>query len=190
MATVNIEALRKVVNAKSLQNLAYGAALSKMSKIKRETLKDFNEHPVTVEIEGGENAKSTALPDGNLFSFIGFTQGDTPIEPVRQALEDNISVKNKAVIKQNQNLYRFEFEASVPNLKDLESAAPMPDRWSSDSWISSIEKGISGLQNYIFGIYRTSFSTTGLQVKGKIRSENYRPRKYISAILKTLESKL
>jgi hypothetical protein len=184
MATVDITSLRKTINPKALQNLAYGAALSKLNRIRSETLNDFDNHPVTVELKAGEGADSTSLPDGNLFSFIGFTQGETPTQDVREVLETQISIQNKPAITQNQNIYTFSFPAAFPSKQDIESVSPMPSRWSSGSWVTRIEKGISGLQHYIYGVFQSSFSTTGLQVKGKVRKDVYKPRKYISEILK------
>lgn len=189
MAKVDIQALRRVAKPKGLQNLAYGAALSKINKIRNETLKDFNDHAVTQELEGEENAEGTQLPDGNLYSFIGFTKGEKPIEPLREELK-KISVTNSATVSNNGDLYTFSFKASIPDIKDIEAVTPMPKRWASGSWALRIERGISGLQHYIFGVFSRSFSGTGLQVKGKIRDGTYKPRKYISEILRNLRAKL
>ena len=59
------------------------------NKIKREMISEFLNHPITVEIKTGpyaENISGTLNGYGNLFSFIGFSDGDDPINPIEGLL--------------------------------------------------------------------------------------------------------
>ena len=61
-------------------------------KIKREMILEFMNHPVTREILGGPNASNesgTLDGYGNLFSFIGFNEGEDPIEIILDLLNDS-----------------------------------------------------------------------------------------------------
>jgi len=57
--------------------------------IKQRMIDEFESHPVTIEIDAGENASNssgTLGGYGNLFSFIGFQDGDDPLKEVRVKL--------------------------------------------------------------------------------------------------------
>jgi hypothetical protein len=192
MAKVDIQLLKKSlkINEAQLSNLAYGAALSKFKAVKEETLEEFDDHPVTKELKGGPAAEnlSQSLPDGNLFSFIGFPAETDPTEPVRRALEEKLSLTKKFTVAKKGNLYSYFFVVQEPTFKDLEQVSPMPE-WTTGSWLRKLEDGISGLQHYIFGVFRRSRSGTGLQVKGRVKSGRFRGIKYISEILQNFRRK-
>ena len=60
-------------------------------------IEHFNAHPVTQEIEGGPDANNisgTLIGYGNLFSFIGFSENESPIHPVRNILRTMTRIKN------------------------------------------------------------------------------------------------
>ena len=57
---------------------------------------EFNAHPVTKEIEGGEgsaNISGTLGGYGNLFTYIGFNDSDHPIEILRALLKNSLQVR-------------------------------------------------------------------------------------------------
>ena len=61
----------------------------KFEKIKTQMLAEFDSHPVTIEIDGGITAQNTSKTLNNitnLYSFIGFEQGDKPTDTVRNIL--------------------------------------------------------------------------------------------------------
>ena len=41
---------KNIANSKTMKNLAYGAAVKKVNKLKKELLEELNSHPVTKEI--------------------------------------------------------------------------------------------------------------------------------------------
>jgi hypothetical protein len=51
------------------------------------------------------------------------------------------------------------------------------------SWAEGIERGISGLGNYINKSSSSSRSSQGVQVKNRIRGGQFRNTKYLSSII-------
>lgn len=170
--------------------------------IKSKMISDFNNHPVTREIDAGpdsSNISETLNGYGNLFSFIGFAEGQDPLIEVRrelnQVLIKNISYKNGKwdFIIQNE-----------PTREKLFLLTPIP--WSPGrSWMDGIETGLSGLGLYLYAPEKDfgeeSNSGTAIQLKAKKKSKKafgdsstggavkqqrsrYKRTSYISAILK------
>ena len=62
----------------------------KFDEVKNKMIKEFLNHPVSVEISGGSAAGNVSGTLGgitNLFAFIGFDQGEQPIAPILTLLE-------------------------------------------------------------------------------------------------------
>lgn len=202
MATINKTILnrevRKLVFAKDIQDLAYQRAEREFQKIKKQTLNEFDEHPVTVELNAGVDGKNITdtLPgtrgDANLFSFIGFDQGAKPTEEVRQILEDEIVLDKKPQSRTIATGVQFNFDVKVPTLKSIEQKTPLP--WESGrSWVRGIERGISGLGYYLSGRFRSpepSRSGGGIQSDNKVRPGAFSTVKYLSQILNNIKEKL
>jgi hypothetical protein len=69
----------------------------KFEKEKQFLLESFESHPVTRELLGGPeagNLSETLMGYGNLFGFIGFGEGSSPITPVRQMLKLATRIKS------------------------------------------------------------------------------------------------
>jgi hypothetical protein len=159
---------------------------------KQELLESFDEHPVTQELEQGpegENISHTLNGKGNLFSFIGFYDGDEPTETVREALEKfTILLKTPETIETGNKII-FRFGVRFPSMTELEALTPMP--WESGrSWLRGIERGISGFGHYIYWIIsERSRSGTALQTATTLRDGKYTPTSYLSRILKEFKTK-
>ena len=89
--------------------------------LKQEMLAEFNNHPVTQELERGVDADPSAfVSKGSLFGFIGFNKNDEPVRTVRNMLESSyiafIRVKNAIV----------DFKIYYPSKEELFDATPLP----------------------------------------------------------------
>ena len=171
------------------KEIAYQRAREVFRKKKSDLLKEFNNHPVTREIDAGPdagNSSGTLGGYGNLYSFIGFPGGD-PIGAVRDALTNSIHLYKTPVIKiWGGGRVAFTFRGTMPDRKDLERAAPMP--WEPGSWLFKIETGISGLGSYLYGrMYTGSRSGSGIQSKRQARSATFTPLPYISYMLENFK---
>ena len=145
--------------------------------LKQEMLAEFNNHPVTQELERGVDADPSAfVSKGSLFGFIGFNKNDEPVRTVRNMLESSyiafIRVKNAIV----------DFKIYYPSKEELFDATPLPYA-TGRSWLKGIETGLSGLGRYLNVESDASRSGGGIQSQSKIRSVRFKNTKYISEIL-------
>ena len=164
-----------------------------VEKNKQQMLSEFDNHPVTKEIDNGpeaSNISNTLGGEGNLFSYIGFDEGSNPTEIIRDVLDSSVRVENKPNITSVGKDLRISFPISGPTMNEIESATPMPFE-GGRSWVKGIEKGISGFSHYIFKKYlKGSRSGTGLQTESEIRTGTFKPTSYLSLILKRFYSKV
>jgi hypothetical protein len=179
-------------NRKLLSTVTANAE-NRLRRAKRELIKEFDSHPVTLEIEGGPDAfNSTGLLGGygNLFSFIGFHEEEDPIELVRQLL--SVSELMKPTVIQKRGSVEYKFRVVGMTKSKLFAATRLG--WLGKSWLQGIESGLSGLGQYMHDdpdyIHGNSRSGTGIQSRVKIRGGGYTPTRYISALIRNFEKKL
>lgn len=172
-----------LLNSTRVQKVIREAAEKKLADKKRELIKEFLDHPVSKEIAGGvsaTNLSGTLSGYGNLFSFIGFDKNESPIENWVNFLNKKIRIiGNKKQKNLSSNNFIIEFQVSQVSGADYVANAKMP--WESgQSWITSIEKGISGFSSFISK--KLGRSGGGVQTDNKIRPTEYRRVKYWSTI--------
>lgn len=176
----------KKFDLSSIEDKAKNIAEEEIFKIKKELIDNFNNHPVTKELEGGaeaQNESSTLNGIGNLTTYIGFSPSSNPTEPVRQILNTVEVRKEKFKKNFNNNEIIFEFDVSAPTIEEIEEVGSLPFE-PGQSWIKGIENGISGFGAYIYGkIFKNSRSGKALQSKNSFRQGSFRPVKYISEIM-------
>lgn len=154
--------------------------ITAFNKIKKEMLAEFLAHPITVEIRGGpdaENSSGTLNGYGNLFSFIGFDQGDNPIDEIEGIL-------NLSKIEYGRDTETgFTMKIYLPSKQDIFGSTPMP--WAAGrSWAEGIERGIAGFGRYLnIDTAVNSRSGAGIESESVIRKGKYTPVPYISSLL-------
>lgn len=187
--------LNRALTKKSYQDLAARNAAVRFDQAKRDLIDDFQNHPVTLEIEAGPTAQGGLLERGSLFSFIGFNQSETPTAELRNYLETNIKLNSTPKFTQTKNGLIYSFNVKTPSIEDIYNNKRFSVDWSNKGWIYLIEKGINNFSYYIFYILGfasgASRSGTGLQ---NTRSKKKRGGKalgipYISEILNRFISK-
>jgi len=182
----------KTFDLSSIKDQAFQQAQNEMSKIKQELLEDYNDHPVTKELEAGadsENISQTLNGIGNLTTYIGFQEGSNPTEPVRNKLK-TVSLNPKGKVSDNDSNLSFEFEVIAPSIEEIESVGSLPFE-QGNSWIRGIENGISGFGAYIYGrMFKNSRSGRGLQGRRTFRQGNFRPISYMNEIMNKFYSKI
>jgi len=192
-ARIDIKQLlkKKLGNSRSFGNLAYGAALKKTQKLKKELMQDFDRHPVTNELQKGESGTSSLLGGrGNLFGFLGFNKGQNPIEILRSQLENSIKITNpKGTVKKlTETSFIWQFDISVPS--DSEVYAVTPLQWSTRSWVKGVEKGITNYANTLFKPSKNSRSGIAIQSQRKIGFIKFKPTPYVTDMLSKLRKEL
>lgn len=189
---INSRALKKIENSE-VAPIVNKQAMDRVIRLAREAhlemLNTFESHPVTKEIKSGPdgyNQSGTLGGYGNLYSFIGFEEGMDPIAPIRKILKKTLRVR---AIPANHKSMVMNFLVELPSKEELFAASPMP--WASGrSWIDGIEKGISGLGQYLNTTSFSSRSGEGVQTENKIRGGGFRNTKYLSDILNNLKNSL
>lgn len=187
--TVNKEALvRELKKSLSSKNSAKnfernikssdGQLLSQnIEKVKKNMIQAFLKLPITQEIMGGPDASNisgTLGGYGNLFSFIGFSEGDDPIAPIISLLEQT-SYRFTNMSKQGS----LQVIVTMPSAKDIFSVTPLP--WAPGiSWAQRIEVGLSGLGQYLQKSSPASRSGGGIQTDNQVRAGGFRNSSYIS----------
>ncbi len=138
---------------------------------------DFESHPITKELEGGEdasNSSGTLGGYGNLFSFLGFSAGVNPTSPVKSLIQSiridrNVQTSTKG----------FKIKVNIPSKEEFGDVTQMP--WEGGrSWLLDMERGVSGLGAYLYGRFNSSRSGRGIQSKYRYSDRVFRPVKYFS----------
>lgn len=163
--------LAKVLKSPKGQRIAFLKLKQQVETAKTQLLQEFDTNPVTVELlQGPEQPYSEVLPNGygNLFSFLGFSVGRKPTEPVRELLEKIYLIQKPAVDRKS-----FTFKIRLPSKEDLNDVSPM--EWESGrSWIDAVTYGLGTFSHYMFsltqGRFQNSKSNTAIQVGPDLRA--------------------
>ena len=158
--------LGKGRNSRVTNSLVEESVEESVEKSRKEMLMDFEQHPVTKEIDAGPNSSNlsgTLNGYGNLFSFIGFQKGSSPTSVVKNTLSKPIKLKvKKALFRRG----KFVVETDFPNKEEIENSAQIP--WATGlSWMKGIEKGISGLGQFLYKSKGSSVSRSGKGIQTK-----------------------
>lgn len=164
--------------------------------------RDFEEHPVTREIDGGIGSAniSNTLGGGsapkNLFSFIGFDGGSDPLTPIRKRLySDKKSSSGITMVKIGQDtrgtLMRYQFKVSAP-FEQIYKETPIP--WATGlSWAEKIETEIPGFTKFLpaYGL-KNSRSGGGVQLENDVRGGSFTPPEggYLRGIFEKFVSRI
>ena len=170
---------KEIFNNRAVKKMVRNIVQKEVEKEKALFQQDFESHPVTQELDGGENASNisnTIGGYGNLFSFLGFNQGANPTAPVkfliqRITLDRNIQATGNG----------FKVRVNVPSKDDFGAVSRLPFE-GGRSWLLDIERGISGLGAYLYGRFASSRSGTGIQSKYNYANKRFRNVKYFSGM--------
>jgi hypothetical protein len=192
--------VKKIARSRSVEAKVSNLVYKNFERERRKVIDQFENHPVTRELELGPNAPNisgTTHGVGNLYSFIGFPQGTSPIDDVRKLVSGiRISRKpSKTIISRNK--MEKVYKVYSPGMEDFQAATPMP--WESGlSWVRGVERGISGFGHFMAtntpGAEGFNFSGSrsggGVEVKRTLTTMGFKPVKYLSLILGNFRRRL
>lgn len=193
MAQINFESIQIKVAQDSSGKLK-AAAQNRAQQVFEDAVQgmqiEFDNHPVTQEIEAGigasnisETLRGSVGPE-NLTSFIGFEDGDQPIEKLRPLLDSSTRGGPKMTYagKEGKTSTTYNFKVTAPNQDLVAKATPMP--WARGlSWAEGIEIGIPGFSHFLPSYKRNnSRSGGGIQVKPELRSAEFNKVPYLTEI--------
>ena len=182
MARINMKGLQKEIA--SQYSLKFKKQIEKkiimdVERTKRDMIREFNEHSVTRDIEAGPGASNVA-GGGSLFGLIGFNAGDNPIDRLRAFLLSSVSVRITRVSRFDVS---FSLFVSIPSKQEMDIICPLP--WAAGrSWIEEVERGVSGLGQFLTTSSPASRSGSAIQVKGTIRQSSLGAKPYMTPIVK------
>ena len=192
--TLNKKQLQKdvfVKGEKVVIGLIHPLVEKRIMEEQAQMVEEFENHPVSQEIwAGNEAANISGLLGGygNLFSFIGFNEGDDPISPIAFIFREKIPF----VIKRMNDYGKYLVTIQAPSKEEIFAKAKV--EWMGGrSWIDGIENGIAGLNRYLYDEdygFANSLSGTGIQAKGDIRGVSYKETEYVSKILSDFKKRL
>lgn len=153
---------------------------------------DFEESKITQEIDGGiaaDNASETLGGQGaprNLFSFIGFKEGDNPTQVIREMLSPTdpagpkLAKGEKVAATGGNQICQFHYGIRAPAKTRIYKATPMP--WAPGlSWAEKLEGEFPGFAHFL-DRYMTSKnkdgewvsrSGGGVQIEGELPGRTY-----------------
>jgi hypothetical protein len=170
-------------NSKFFKELAYEKANEILEESKSQLIDEFENHPVTQELEAGPEAQNTSGllgGYGNLFSFIGFNQGENPVNAVKNALSKIRALRGGIrTSRSSKGVAEAQVRINVKEIANISEKTPMP--WEAGrSWLFAIERGISGFGQYLYGKFNSSRSGSGVQASRSIRSGAFVRTSYFS----------
>ena len=184
----------KSMGQKPLREKAFKIMQERVEQAQKETISEFNKHPVTAEIEAGpraENLSGTLGGYGNLYTYIGFNQGSSPVTSLRDFLVARPKVFKSSRFVKSQSSAEFRFRVQIPTIQEMEALSPSP--FEGRSWIKGVERGISGLGYYLHsksGQLSGSRSGFGLQTDNTLRAMTFKPMQYMTSILTKFRKKV
>jgi len=184
-----------IAQSPEIQRSIDGIFNQRFNLLKEELIVDFEEDPISEEITAGPFAQTSILPNnyGNLFSFIGFQQGENPIKDIVKILREQIKYQRLSYQTTRSGI-KYKYSVSLP-YETLFINTPFPNEWAPGrSWLFAIEQGIKGFQYYIFPRYSSkSRSGAAFQIKNPVKKragQKYLNRKYMSEYLNQFAHKL
>jgi len=174
---------------KTVQKRAREISTREVEKSSRELMRQFLTHEITREIAAGPDLGMSSVLGGrgNLFSFLGFEEGENPIAELSAYLSRSIKI---SAINRVGGTYTLRIKVELPSMDEIEGFTELP--WTTKSWVRAVEEGVSGLGQYLFSAhgFEASRSSTGMQAEKTISARSMSPQQYLSTIIESISKKL
>lgn len=153
--------------------------------LKKEVIEKILASDVSQELINHTNPSRILGTSGTLFGFLGLVEGQSVVPEIIQIVENTMSYSiSRRLIRGG-----IKISIKIPSLEDFRT----PDLelpWEGGySVVDAVEKGLSGLQNYIFKNSPGSRSQEGVQAQNKIRNVKFTKHPWISPILKEVKNR-
>jgi len=151
--------------------------------LKREVLDAVLNSDVSQELINHTNPSPILGTSGTLFGFLGLVEGQSVVPEILSVIENTMSYTvSRRLVRGG-----IKISIKIPSLEDFRT----PDLelpWEGGySVVDAVEKGLSGLQNYIFKNSPGSRSMEGIQTKTKVRNVKFDKHPWITPILKQVK---
>lgn len=188
MSGYNLRILQRQIIAQAkrpIEARARDIVSNKVEVIKRQTLNEFDNNPITKELEN----------KGQIFGFLGFYEEEEPTEELRNFIENNIELSGeiKTFVRGGKIIVRQTVKTpSLGAAYESVSSDGVSD-WTSKSWLQLIEDGIPHFAQFIFGNFSNldaSRSKRGIQNEHVNRGGAYGAKRYVSDLFKNLRDRI
>ena len=188
--SIFLKQVSKLADSPRVRKMMDTQARKEFEVRKKKLLEEFIGHKVTQEILSGPasaNYSGTLSGRGNLFSFIGFSESADPINLLYAALQRGITMNRRPQVVKQKRGALYNYTVHIPDNRDLVKIAPRP--WERGrSWVTGIERGISGLSYYIYKKTGGSNSGYGVQTSSPyIPGLIFKRVPYLSEMLKKIK---
>lgn len=177
----------QIFKNRSVQKMVRSIVEKEVEKQKLIFKQEFESHPVTQELDSGENSSNisgTLGGYGNLFSFLGFNNGSNPTSAVKLLIQ-SIFLDSKVQIDGNI----FKFKVNVPSKEEFANVSRLP--WETGrSWLLDVERSISGLGAYLYGRFQKSRSGSAIQNKYNYSNRVFKPIQYFGKMYEKFIKKI
>lgn len=164
---------------------------------KARLMRNIDEHPISQDLGRANpyNTDNSVLPYGNLFSYLGFRNGDNPYYFLYHYIERNTRLISELTVNPlaNQKI-QFYYDVELPESKDIYKRTPL--KWGGGkSWVRAVEKtGLNNFDHYLHSlsqVFKNSRSGPAIQITQKLRSTTtLHPVPYVSAEIKNFRDEL
>lgn len=201
MAEVYLYKIIESIKGTEAERVIRQRALETAEKVVDEAVikmqRDFENHPITREIDNGIASPniSRTLKGGdspeNLYSFIGFDEGDNPTQPIREMLDQpkTMGIKPKLAEQpyfwKNSARISYQYSVDYPRIPRKVISETKIAWLNNTSWVTQIEDYIPGFRKFLSGFsFKTSRSGGGIQVKSDVTRAEFKAPKngYLSGI--------
>ena len=196
VVTVNAKELLRELTVDRPNSSRMGMALRrviepKLQERQKELSSKFEAHPITVELSAGprsSNISGTLGGYGNLYSFIGFSEGERPTDVISRIFREKIKFK----VRRTGNTGRYKVTFFIPSVDEIYNLTPIP--WmTGKSWAKAMEEGgLTNLGQYLFSStgFGVSRAGTGIQAKNRSSGVSFSRMPYIGKLIKDFKKSL
>lgn len=207
---LNGDLISDALEDKAIQKEIQDLVRKEFESQKLEMLNSFYNDEISQEIKNPNlgNISGTLGGYGDLFGFIGFFEGSSPIEGAADVLFKQTRLKSIEIQRVYNRDIRGRFTSggrsrnvkisfTVPDLDDFDAtSSSVVEDYSGRNWIKGIERGISGFNRY--ANYERGRSRRGIEVRGPIKEpsvsrpkiSSYKPRKYVTPLIQNFIKKI
>jgi hypothetical protein len=152
--------------------------------LKKEVLSKVLSSDVSQELINHTNPSPILGTSGTLFGFLGLVEGQSVVPEILDIIDKTMTYSvSRRLVRGG-----IKISIKIPSLEDFRT----PDLelpWEGGySVVDAVEKGLSGLQNYIFKNSPSSRSMEGVQTKNPVRGTKFTRHPWISPILKEVKA--
>lgn len=170
--TINTRLARTISRQLNIRNRE--RLLTQFEIAKETLLSKVASHPVSLELNS----------EGLMFGFFGFLAGDDPVSDLISFLDSFISINYIG-----SNNLKSRVIVTLPAKQDLRDQGLSLTWEPGKSWVEAVETGIDNYARFL-PIENQGRSEVGIQAKGDVGKYIYRPRPYLSEILREFRTDL